>query len=58
MPMKPEVHLDTATTSPQECMRKILKTLEVLKYIPHEESGYTAQEEEMIKQRLQDLGYM
>lgn len=57
-PDSPEVHLNTASMSAQDCLRRILKTLELLKYIPHEESGYTAREEEMIKQRLQDLGYI
>lgn len=57
-PDKPEVHLSTAQDSPERCLETILKTLEVLEYIPiRAQSAYTPEEEAMIKNRLRELGY-
>jgi adenylylsulfate kinase-like enzyme len=58
-PLKPEVLLNTDQESSEACCAKTLKTLELLGYVePYDDSGYTADEEEMIKQRLRDLGYL
>ena len=58
-PFKPEVLLNTDSESPEACCAKIVTTLELLKFIePVEPAAYTADEEEMIKQRLRDLGYL
>ena len=38
---------------------KIIQKLEVLGYLPPAEEGvYTAEEEEKVKKRLEDLGYL
>lgn len=58
-PLKPEVLLNTDVESVESCCSKVVKTLELLGLIePFEESGYTAGETEIIKQRLADLGYL
>lgn len=57
-PAKPEVHLLTAQDSPERCLETLLKTLEILEYIPtRAKSAYTPEEEAMIKNRLRELGY-
>jgi len=58
-PEKPEVVCHTYRETIEESVNKILKTLEILGYIPvvgAEE--YSAEEEAKIKQRLKDLGYI
>ncbi len=58
-PLKPEVLLNTDDDSTDECAAKVMATLELLGRIEQRESScYTAAEEELIKQRLQDLGYL
>jgi adenylylsulfate kinase len=59
-PEKPEVHLHTDQESVEESTDKIIKTLELLGHIPAIEGStdYTSDEEEAIKNRLQDLGYI
>jgi len=58
-PLKPEVLLDTDRETPEGCTNKVITTLEVLRFIePYEDACYTADEAEMIKQRLRDLGYL
>ncbi|MCH7719561.1 MAG: adenylyl-sulfate kinase [Planctomycetes bacterium] len=58
-PLTPEVLLNTDGESPDECAAKVIATLELLGRIEQRESScYTAAEEELIKQRLQDLGYL
>ena len=58
-PIKPEILLNTDVESPGDCSAKILTTLEMLGYLePAEPAGYSPQEEELIRQRLQDLGYL
>ena len=58
-PIKPEVLLNTDVESLEECETKILATLEMLDYIePVETAAYSQREEELIRQRLQDLGYL
>jgi len=59
-PEKPEVHVHTEQEEPEESTAKIIKTLEILGFIPSigGESNYTEEEEEVIKSRLRDLGYI
>ena len=59
-PLKPEVLLNTDVESPEACLRKILSTLRILDYVPEAPSAaaYTAEEERIIRERLQDLGYI
>ncbi|HUT54842.1 MAG TPA: adenylyl-sulfate kinase [bacterium] len=58
-PDKPEVQVRTDTETVDESTFKILKTLEILGYIPKiEGEQYSAEEEAKVKQRLKDLGYI
>ena len=58
-PIKPEILLNTDQWSVQESVSHAVATLEVLGRIAKIEAAcYTPQEEEMIRQRLQDLGYL
>lgn len=58
-PLKPEVLLNTDTESPESCAAKVIATLEMFQLIPkHERAEYSAEEEEMIRRRLRDLGYL
>jgi adenylyl-sulfate kinase len=58
-PDQAEVVVDTACESVEDSVRKIIGTLEQLSYIPAGDGrGYSEEEEETIKQRLRDLGYI
>jgi adenylylsulfate kinase len=59
-PEKPEVAVDTDKESAEASVDKIIRTLELMGYIPPsgEEEEYSPEEEEKIKQRLRDLGYI
>ena len=58
-PLDPEVVLGTDRETPEESIQKIVQKLENLGYLPRiEESVYTAEEEEKVKKRLEDLGYL
>ncbi len=58
-PLKPEVIVETHKESPEESVTKILRTLEILDYIPRMvDSEYSDSEQDMIRRRLEDLGYM
>jgi adenylyl-sulfate kinase len=59
-PEKPEVHVQTDKETVEESTAKIIKTLEILGHIPaiEGETDYSDEEEEVIKNRLQDLGYI
>jgi len=58
-PLRPEVACETDRETVEACVQKILRTAEILGYLePVEPSRYTPQEEEMIRQRLRDLGYL
>ena len=52
--------MHTAEETADESLAKILKTLELMGYIPAAEGGteYSEEEEEEIKKRLADLGYI
>ena len=58
-PLKPEVLLNTDQLSIEECVSKTITTLEVLGIIERVEAAcYSPEEEEIIRHRLQDLGYL
>lgn len=59
-PENPEVVVETDKESVEESVSKIVRTLELMSYIPPSEaqSQYTDEEEEQIKSRLKDLGYI
>ncbi|MCH7550052.1 MAG: adenylyl-sulfate kinase [Candidatus Krumholzibacteriota bacterium] len=58
-PENPEVLVDTDKESEDESVNRILATLEVLSYIPKTDApDYSPEEEEAIKARLKDLGYI
>ena len=58
-PENPEVLVDTAHEDIETSVAKIIAKLEELRYIPAADArGYTEEEEETIKRRLQDLGYI
>jgi len=59
-PLKPEIIVDTEKETEEESANKILKTLELLGYIPPTEisDDYTPEEEDKIKDRLKALGYI
>ena len=58
-PLKPEVLLNTDRQGVDECVAQVVTTLELLGRLKRAESSrYTPQEEKMIRQRLQDLGYL
>ncbi len=57
-PLKPEVLVETHKESPAESVTKIINTLEVLGYITPPDDGYSEEDKEKIKQRLESLGYL
>jgi len=61
-PEHPEVVCETETETPQESAEKIMRKLEELGYLAAaSDSGngtYSNEEEELVKQRLEDLGYI
>jgi adenylyl-sulfate kinase len=58
-PEKPEILIESDKESVEESVAKIIKTLEVLELIPREVgTDYSPAEEETIKKRLKDLGYI
>ena len=58
-PEKAEVVVNTASEDIDASVSKIIATLEQLSYIPATDGrGYNEEEEESIKQRLKDLGYI
>lgn len=59
-PNDPEILVETDKETEEESVAKIIKTLEILNYIPVSgtEEEYTEEEEEKIKERLRSLGYI
>ncbi len=58
-PAKPEIEVRTDEEDVDESVNKILRTLEILGYIPSTgEIEYSDDEEATITQRLKDLGYI
>jgi len=58
-PVNPEVVVETADEDAETCAKQVLRTLEIMEWIPREEgSDYNEAEEEKITKRLKDLGYI
>ena len=58
-PLKPEILLDTDRMTVAQSVEHTLATLEVLGMIgPVDTACYSPEEEEMIRRRLRDLGYL
>jgi adenylylsulfate kinase len=58
-PLNPEVVLETDKETLEQSVGKVIRKLEELRYIePAEAASYSEEEEETIKQRLSDLGYL
>ncbi len=59
-PVDPEILVETDKESVEQSVSKIIKTLEILNYIPPSgtEEEYSEDEEEKIKERLRSLGYI
>jgi len=58
-PLDPEVVLETDKEEERESVAKVVRKLEELRYVqPAEAVSYSEEEEETIKQRLTDLGYL
>jgi len=58
-PLKPEVVLETDKETVEESVGKVIRKLEELRYLsPAQAAEYSEEEEEKIKQRLADLGYL
>jgi adenylylsulfate kinase len=58
-PLSPEVILETDRETPEQSVMKIIQKLESLGYLPPAEEGvYSAEEEEKVRKRLEDLGYL
>ena len=56
-PERPEVVCDTDRESPDDCVSRTIKTLEILGYIERQ-SPYSPEEEAQIKKYLKDMGYI
>jgi adenylyl-sulfate kinase len=57
-PLNPEVILETDQETHEESVAKIIRKLEMLGYIPGEESVYSEEDEEKVKKRLEGWGYL
>ena len=58
-PLKPEILLNTDQLTVDQSVSLVVTTLEVLGRIEKVETAcYTPEEERIIRQRLQDLGYL
>ena len=59
-PDNPEIICETDKESVEESVNKIIRTLELMCYIPPVDTSedYSPEEEEKIKKRLKDLGYI
>lgn len=58
-PLKPEVVVETDKETPEQGLKRILATLEVLGYVPKARvSPYSPEEEELIRRHLKDMGYL
>ena len=57
-PESPEVLVETDKSTPEECAKKVLATLQQLHYLEKKEMEISSEEEEKIKDRLKSLGYL
>lgn len=56
-PVNPEVLLETDQLNPEQAAARVLERLESLGFLS-KPSGYSSEEEEMVKERLEKLGYL
>jgi len=59
-PLQAEVVVETDKETEEQCVQKIIRTLELMGYIPGADAAdeCSPEEEEKIKQRLRELGYI
>jgi adenylyl-sulfate kinase len=57
-PPNPELVIETHNETVEESTQKVLVKLRELNLIPGEDKVYSEEEEEVVKKRLEDLGYM
>lgn len=58
-PLSPEILVETDKETVEQSINKIIRTLELMNFIPPSEiEEYTDEEEEKIKERLRSLGYI
>jgi len=58
-PANPEILLECGPEDTEKSVKKVLRTLELLDWIPRvEESDYSEEEEAAVTRRLKDLGYI
>ena len=58
-PLNPEIVVETDKETVEESFNKIISTLEDMGYIPRlDDEGYSEEDEEKIKERLESLGYL
>jgi adenylylsulfate kinase len=59
-PDDPEIHINTAENSIEDCVEQVLDRLEELDILAERDkhTGLTQQDEKKIKNRLEDLGYL
>ncbi len=58
-PARPEILIQSDRETVDESVAKIIQTLEVMGFVPRADgASYSAQDEEAIKTRLKDLGYI
>ena len=58
-PVNPEILLETGKEDTEQAARKVVRTLEILGWIPKVAgSDYNEEDEEKITKRLKDLGYL
>ncbi len=59
-PLNPEILVETDKESEEESVQKIIRTLELMGLVPGADASqdFSDEEEEKIKQRLKDLGYL
>jgi len=57
-PENPEVIIHSDSETPEKSLARIVAKLEELGYIQPEGDGYSEEEEEKIRNRLEDLGYL
>jgi adenylyl-sulfate kinase len=60
VPLKPELVLETVETTEEQCRDQVIETMARLGLAPGSGEGqvYSAEEEEKIQKRLEDLGYL
>jgi adenylylsulfate kinase-like enzyme len=58
-PNEPDILLETDKDSSEDCRERVLRALEMLRFIPEMEfREYNREEDETITRRLKDLGYL